>query len=223
MTWIKICGMTNLEDALCAVEAGADAVGFVFYGKSPRNVSIETAREIVKELPEAVEKVGIFVDANCEQMSETVSEAGLTVAQLHGGYSLESVWRDSRPVKACLGVSKVIPMMHGDDLQNGIVMGQRVTESFAVLVDSRLDGLEGGTGTTFNWEKTRGMVQAMSLTVPVIVAGGMTPVNVRAAINVFQPFGVDVVSGVEAKPGKKDPEKVRAFVRAVREIDARVG
>jgi phosphoribosylanthranilate isomerase len=218
MTWIKICGTTNLEDALLAVDAGADAVGFVFYEKSPRNIDVETAREIVQKLPAQVEKVGVFVDHEAQEIREIVLKAGLTAVQLHGKLSMESVWQDQRPAAESVGVSKLIPMIHGDALKDGgFLISQRAQEKiFAVLLDSRSDGANGGTGTPFDWEATRGMVQSMSLLVPVIVAGGLTPVNVAGAMELLQPFGVDVVSGVEARPGKKDPKKVQAFVNAVR-------
>ncbi len=225
MTWIKICGMTNLEDALTAVDAGADAVGFVFYEKSPRKITVEAAREIVEKLPGSVEKVGVFVDLEAERIRGIILKAGLTAVQLHGKRSLESVWRDQRPAAECVGVSKLIPMLHGDALKDDDwLIQQRAHEKiFAILLDSRSNGAAGGTGTTFDWEATRGAVQAMSLMLPVIVAGGLTAANVGEAIGLFQPFGVDVVSGVEARPGKKDPEKVRAFVKAVRDADRKVG
>lgn len=221
MTWVKICGTTNLEDALTAVDAGADAVGFVFYRQSPRNIDVEAAREIIEHLPESVEKVGVFVDLDSDAVREIVLKAGLTAAQLHGKKSMDSVWNDQRPVIDCIGVSKVIPMIHGDALKNeGFFMSERVHEkTFALLLDSRSNRAAGGTGVTFDWEATRPMVQAISLKVPVIVAGGLTPKNVSQAMSLFQPFGVDVVSGVEASPGKKDPEKVRTFVKAVRDTD----
>ncbi len=213
--------MTNLEDALTAVDAGADAVGFVFYEKSPRNITPEAAREIVEKLPESVEKVGVFVDLESERIREVVLGAGLTAVQLHGKRSTGSVWRDRRPAEECVGVSKLILMVHGDALKDdNLLIQQRAHENvFAILLDSRSNGAAGGTGTTFDWEKARGGVQAMGMIVPVIVAGGLTTLNVGDAIKMFQPFGVDVVSGVEARPGKKDPEKVRAFVRAVRNAD----
>jgi phosphoribosylanthranilate isomerase len=221
MTWIKICGTTNLEDALLAVDAGADAVGFVFYEKSPRNIDVETAREIVEKLPRGVEKVGVFVDHEAQKIHDAVLKAGLTAVQLHGKLSMESVWQDQRPAAESVGVSKLIPMIHGDALKDGgFLISQRAQEKiFAVLLDSISDRAKGGTGTSFDWEGTRGMVQSMSLLVPVIVAGGLTPVNVLKAIELFQPFGVDVVSGVEARPGKKDSEKVRAFVNAARGVE----
>ncbi len=222
MTWVKICGMTNLEDALVAVEAGADAVGFVFYEKSPRCVSVEVAREIVGKLPVGVEKVGVFVDLESEHIRETVRTAGLSAVQLHGRKSMDSVWwEDLRPASECVGASKLIPMVYGDVLKDGgFLISHRVRDQiFAILLDSRSDGTAGGTGTTFDWGAVRDRVQAVSLLVPVIVAGGLTPANVPEAMRLFQPFGVDVASGVEARPGKKDPEKVRAFVKAVRDAD----
>jgi phosphoribosylanthranilate isomerase len=221
MTWVKICGMTNLEDALTAVEAGADAVGFVFYEKSPRNVSIEAAREIVEKLPESVEKVGVFVDLAPEQIRETVRAAGLSAVQLYGSKSMNCIWGALRPPTEWLGASKLIPVVYGDALKDGgFLIGQQDRNLiFAILLDSRSDGTPGGTGATFDWESTRDIVQAMSLVVPVIVAGGLTPTNVAGAMRLFQPFGLDVASGVEERPGKKDPEKVRAFVKAVRDAD----
>jgi len=225
MTWVKICGMTNLEDALTAVEAGADAVGFVFYEKSPRNVSVEVAREIVEKLPEGVEKVGVFVNLDSEQIREIVLTVGLSAIQLHGPESMNCLWEDLRPTAESVGTSKLIPMVYGDALKDGgFLISDRVrSQIFAILLDSRSDGTAGGTGTTFDWSAVRDMVQAMSLVVPVIVAGGLTPANVSEAMRLFQPFGLDVASGVEARPGKKDAEKVRAFVKAVRDAERKVG
>lgn len=221
MTWIKICGTTNLEDALIAVEAGADAVGFVFYERSPRNVNAESARTIAAALPSNIERVGVFVNADCASIRSTVLEAGLTAVQLHGKVSMDSVWQDQRSALESVGASKLIPMIPGNALQDGgIFMSDHVRErTFAILIDSQVNGANGGSGVTFDWEATRGMVQGLSLQLPVIVAGGLTPSNVCDAMKIFQPFGVDVVSGVEATPGKKDPDKVRAFIKAVRDID----
>jgi phosphoribosylanthranilate isomerase len=222
MTWVKICGITNLDDALVAVDAGADAVGFVFYEKSPRNVDVETAREIVAKLPEQVEKVGVFVDQAVHEVRATVLDAGFTAVQLHGNVA-ERAWQDSRPAAECLGVAKVIPVVAGGSVENGgALINQRAHENiFAVLIDSQSNGRAGGTGTKFDWQAAQGMVQSLGLMVPVIVAGGLTSSNVSEALELFQPFGVDVASGVEAKPGKKDPAKVRAFVQAVRAAEKR--
>ncbi len=210
-----------MEDALVAVEAGADAVGFVFYEKSPRCVTAEAVREIVGKLPKSIEKVGVFVDADSRTILDCVSRAGLTAVQLHGRQSSESVLSDPRPTMESVGARKLIAMVPGDSLKDGgFFMGTAMREkTFALLLDSVSNGITGGTGTTFNWEETRSMAHAIGSTVPVIVAGGLTPENVTVAMKTFRPFGVDVVSGVEASPGKKDPEKVRAFVRAVRETD----
>jgi phosphoribosylanthranilate isomerase len=221
MTWIKICGITNLEDALFAVEAGADALGFVFYEKSPRKTNIEDTRAIIRDLPERVEKVGVFVEEDAERIRQIVLETGLTAVQLHGSRALESVWNDVRPAIESVGTSKLIPAIPGDSLKDrGVLINERAHESiFALLFDAQSNGTFGGTGTTFDWPGTRGMVQVISLRIPVIVAGGLTSLNVEKAIRLLQPFGVDVSSGVEAQPGKKDPEKIRAFVGSVRSAD----
>jgi phosphoribosylanthranilate isomerase len=225
MTWVKICGMTNLQDALIAIDAGADAVGFVFYEKSPRCVSVETVREIVERLPAEVEKIGVFVDTEAARIREVVLSTDLTAVQLHGKQSLESVVNDSRTIPECLAVSKAIMMVQGDALQDGgVFIGESVcAKMFALLVDSESNGATGGTGVTFNWQAARDMVRALTRLLPVIVAGGLTPSNIGEAMRAFQPFGVDVTSGVEARPGKKDPDKVRAFVKAVRDFDRKVG
>ncbi len=221
MTWVKICGMTNLEDALVAVDAGADAVGFVFYEKSPRCVTVETAREICAKLPESVEKVGVFVNEMPEGVSAVADGAGLTCAQLHGDeyrnaehYALTFKTFFTLPVAECLRGLR------------GPVGSSRLPTfpQFAgVLLDSGTPELRGGTGKRFAWGEADVLVRSLKKLYPVVIAGGLTPANVSDAIGSLDPWGVDVVSGVEASPGKKDPEKVRAFVRAVREMDRRVG
>jgi len=224
MTWVKICGITNLEDARAAVEAGADALGFVFYDKSPRNVDHETTQKIITALPAEVEKVGVFVDADTDSIHEVVSDTGLTAVQLHGRQALENVLQDSRSADQSLGVSRVIPAIPGDSLkQGGVLITQDARERiFALLFDAQSNGRFGGTGSTFDWQGTRAMIQVISLKLPVIVAGGLNPANVEEAIRIFQPFGVDVSSGVEARPGKKDPEKLRAFIESVHRAGKRV-
>jgi len=223
MTWIKICGITNLEDAQTAINAGADALGFVFYDKSPRRVEVDAAQNIVRELPNQIEKVGVFVDADADTIQETASHVGLTAIQLHGQDSIDDVWQDSRPLQERLGVSRLILAVPGDRLkQGGVLITDRAREEvFALLLDAQSDGNFGGTGVTFDWLGTRGMVQIISLKIPVIVAGGLTASNVADAIRILKPFGVDVSSGVEASPGKKDPEKVRTFIQAARAADKR--
>jgi phosphoribosylanthranilate isomerase len=223
MTWIKICGITNLEDAQTAINAGADALGFVFYDKSPRRVDVGVAQSIVRELPNQIEKVGVFVDADADTIRQTASQVGLTAIQLHGQDSMEDVWQDSRPVRERLGVSRLILAVPGDRLkQGGVLITDRAREEvFALLLDAQTDGKFGGTGATFDWRGTRGMVQIISFKIPVIVAGGLTASNAAEAVRILKPFGVDVSSGVEASPGKKDPEKIRTFIQAARSADKR--
>jgi phosphoribosylanthranilate isomerase len=220
MTWVKICGMTNLEDALVAVDAGADAVGFVFYEKSPRCVTAETAREICAKLPGSVEKVGVFVNESPERVSEVAHRAGLTAAQLHG-----DEYKNPRPY---LNGGKIFFALPVAQMLNNLTepIGEfrvpKLPESSTILLDSGFPEKRGGTGKTFAWAEARWLVSQLMRQHPVVIAGGLTASNVTRAAEFLKPWGVDVVSGVEASPGKKDPEKVRAFVRAVRECDRKV-
>jgi phosphoribosylanthranilate isomerase len=245
MTWVKICGMTNLEDALAAVDAGADAVGFVFYEKSPRCVTVETAREIVGKLPEEMEKIGVFVGPD-EDPINVLLETGLTGTQCY--ISAEGVAGSNASGTAtdrdCLpphfrslmafpmslfgeDVSEVERVLTGfADSKKKIPEGTSIPDGFldTFLMDSGNLRQPGGTGHTFDWRKARGLAEGMRKNgLRLVVAGGLTPQNVGEAIEILQPWGVDVSSGVEARPGKKDPEKVRAFVKAVREMDRKVG
>jgi len=220
MTWVKICGMTNLEDALVAVEAGADAVGFVFYEKSPRCVSVEKARAIVEKLPQKVTTVGVFVGAKAEAVGDASMQAGLTAAQIYprAPNALNEEFMKKIPCR-------IIPAVSAEEVgENELVGFQVSTEAqgrvMAFLLDSGNKESPGGTGLKFDWKGWGNMAElASSVPLKVVVAGGLTPENVSEAIGILKPWGVDVVSGVEACPGKKDPEKVRAFVRAVREAD----
>ena len=212
MTWIKICGTTHLEDALMSVDAGADALGFVFYEKSPRNVAVELVREIVRELPEAVEKVGVFVNESWERVEEIADTAGLTAIQLHGDEHRDSSWRATERK-----VYMAIPV--GDLTEDWLISLPR--NLGALVVDSGTPQQPGGTGKSFDWKATKPMFTAVGARIPVVVAGGLTPLNVVEAIHILEPWGVDVVSGVESTPGTKDPEKVRAFVAAVRGTEQR--
>jgi phosphoribosylanthranilate isomerase len=221
MTWVKICGMTNLEDALVAVEAGADAVGFVFYERSPRCVTVETARKIVERLPESVEKVGVFVGTAPEAVKGVVRGAALTAAQIYS--DAENSLNDEYLEKLSGRVIPAISMSssRGDEIRGFRVSNGMRSRVIAALVDSGNSERPGGTGIKYDWEQLPSFASRMG--VNVIVAGGLSPQNVGEAIEKMKPWGVDVVSGVEASPGKKDPEKVRAFVKAVREMDRRVG
>jgi phosphoribosylanthranilate isomerase len=214
MTWVKICGITNLEDALTAVDAGADAVGFVFHDKSPRKIDVEKARGIARQLPENVEKVGVFVNEVEDKLCEVVDRVELTAVQMHGD--------DEDPHVADLLVSRrpQIKIVAGISMQTsnpeGWAMMWRPDVVYAYLVDSGTSSEPGGTGKTFDWKASASRIEVIKRLGRVIIAGGLNPANVREALPMFRPFGVDVSSGVEASPGKKDPAKVRAFVEAVR-------
>ncbi len=220
MTWVKICGMTNLEDALTAVEAGADAVGFVFYEKSPRCVTVETAREIVEKLPEEVEKVGVFVNEQDELICSVADGARLTTVQMHGDKEDPHV---ADLVARCRPQTKIlaaISMNHKSPQDWAMMWHPDSVEAF--LLDSGTSSKHGGTGVSFDWNAAVPVLEEIKRVGKVIAAGGLTPSNVADALTVLHPWGVDVVSGVEASPGKKDPDKVRAFVKAVRDCDRKV-
>jgi phosphoribosylanthranilate isomerase len=220
MTWVKVCGMTNLEDALLAVDAGADAVGFVFYEKSSRCVTVETARQIVQELPKEIEKVGVFVNEAGDMLSEIAERAGLTAIQMHGDREDPHVADLVKARRPELKVLAAISMVH--ESPDGWAMRWRPDVVHAFLVDSGSGSKPGGTGKTFDWSKSGPVLEKIKALGNVVAAGGLTPENVSMALSVLKPWGVDVVSGVETRPGKKDPEKVRAFVRAVRQADKKV-
>jgi len=220
MTWVKICGMTNVEDALVAVDAGADAVGFVFYEKSPRCVSVETVREILQKLPENVDRVGVFVNEAVDTVSAIADQAGLTAVQFHGDeYLTPERYAANRDAFFCLPAGETISRLRRG---NGSFSFPQFPNLAGVMLDSSTREKRGGTGTTFAWGEAVDFVRSIGPCHRVIVAGGLNSANVGQAIDVLHPWGVDVVSGVEARPGKKDPEKVRAFVRAVRDADRKV-
>jgi phosphoribosylanthranilate isomerase len=220
MTWVKICGMTNLEDALTAVEAGADAVGFVFYEKSPRNVSVETVREIVAKLPAGVEKVGVFVNHSAAQVADVSDQVGLSAAQVYPLASSGAVIGDLVPN----GKRRTFVAVPGERFTSEASFGIFLSREFlsgisALFIDSGSPQQPGGTGKKFDWQSAAGPIKLIGEAMPVVIAGGLTVQNVVEAIGILKPWGVDVASGVEATPGKKDPEKVRAFVKAVRDAD----
>lgn len=221
MTWVKICGTTNLEDALVSVDAGADAIGFVFYEKSPRNVSVQTAREIIRELPTSIEKVGVFVNGAADFIDSVVEETSVTAVQMHGDNEDPHV--ADLIVKRRSGM-KILPAisMNRPKPENWAMMWDSKLV-YAFLLDSGANGKHGGTGQRFDWNGSSNSVDAIRSIGKVVAAGGLCPSNISDAVTALKPWGVDVVSGVEASPGKKDPEKVRAFVRAVRDYDRRVG
>jgi len=224
MTWIKICGITNLEDALTAVNAGADALGFVFYEKSPRYVEPEMAREIVASLPSRIEKVGVFFKQSAEEIHAVTASNGMTAIQVSVDVTkirsqTECAYCFEQLTKAKPGL-KLIP---GLSMQNkrpeGPAMLWNPEAVYAFLLDSGFGGQPGGTGKPFDWAANEAATKVIKSLGRVIVAGGLTSSNVAQAMRILNPWGVDVVSGVEACPGKKDLNKVRAFIAAVRNAD----
>ena len=218
MTWVKICGTTHLEDARAAVEAGAAALGFVF-AESPRRITPEAAAKIVAEMPPQVEKVGVFVEHSPLAIREIVQQVGLTAVQLHLDEEHQAEdrellpWAEECGLRVIVAVSMLESAGIGDERHKS---GGRHRP--AMLLDSMTPSLRGGTGITWDWKQFAPFVDAVRGAVDVIVAGGLKAENVQEAIRALHPWGVDVVSGVEREPGKKDHEKVRAFVRAVREM-----
>lgn len=213
MTWIKICGTTNLEDALMTVDAGADALGFVFWEKSPRNIEPRTVRKIVEKLPAQLEKVGVFVREPFAQVHQIVEEAGLTAAQLHFANLAEEGWATA-DFKRFVVIQATTP-------SGGFGVGTARTVELSKLadllfLDSGTFEQPGGTGKSLDWKKWVHIAKSFKRQ-SLVVAGGLTPDNVGEAIHILEPWGVDVVSGVESSPGKKDSTKVRDFIKAVQE------
>jgi len=210
-TWIKICGTTSLEDALASVAAGADALGFIF-APSKRRVTLAQAREIVRQLPEKVERVGIFVDESADVINATVDQVGLTAVQLHGNESPEFVG-DLLKGREHGRTNRVIKTVLVDDNFEARLKQFCGEDGGPILLDSG-----SGSGKTFDWESVRQRLPER--TARFIIAGGLNAGNVQQAVRTFTPWGVDVVSGVEREPGRKDPEKLKAFIDAVRKTEA---
>jgi phosphoribosylanthranilate isomerase len=226
--WIKICGNTSLEDALLAVEAGvptdrsssvgweagADAVGFVF-APSPRRVTPAEVAAITPHLPPAVEKIGVFVDAALEEIVSTVQHCGLTGVQLHFEAEPDLPTRLHERLGPEVRILRVIHYSAETAGQLAIQIAEHDRDPHvdAVLVDSRNAAAIGGTGVTFAWDAARTTLFQDANARRRIAAGGLNPDNVAEAIAALRPWGVDAVSGVEAAPGRKDPAKVREFIR----------
>jgi phosphoribosylanthranilate isomerase len=204
-TKVKICGITNLADAQTAVAAGADALGFNFYEKSPRYISIKKAAEISKQLPPFVMRVGVFVDAEADFILRAIAEVGLTLLQFHG----------DEPPEFCtqFGLMSMKAFRIRDEKSLEEIPNYQ-TDAF--LLDAHSKSGLGGTGEKFNWDLA---IEAQKFGKPIFLAGGLTPENVAEAVKKVRPFAVDVSSGVESVPGKKDHAKVKSFIEAVRHAD----
>ncbi len=205
---IKICGITREEDALAAVDAGADALGFVFVPGTPRFIEPGRAAAIVRGLPPFVSRVGLFVNAAPELIEATLAEVGLDTVQLHGDEAPEvgrSLLRRVRVIQAF--------RVQGPETLHRLPEHRESTHAW--LLDAYVPGASGGTGARFDWTLA---VQARDLGHPLILAGGLKPENIADAVHQVRPFAVDVSSGVESAPGRKDPEKVRQLIAAARSV-----
>ena len=201
MTKIKICGIKNVTDALAAMDAGTDLIGFNFYPKSPRYIDVGTCRDIMSVMRRYghITYVGVFVNASVEEIRATIDTCGLSLAQLHGDETPEMLnTLDGKAFKAFRGVPADV---------NGFAR----SESPALLIDAVVKGVYGGSGVTADWSAAAELAKKYSL----LLAGGLTPENVAEAVRQVRPWGVDVASGVESAPGEKDASKMKAFVRAV--------
>jgi len=202
-TKVKICGTTSLKDALLAIESGADAVGFIFYKESPRNISQKDVKDIVVQLPPFIETVGVFVNETSDKVNRIAEQCRLTAVQLHGDESPAFCRRVKR---------RVIKAVRVKDAES--LKGMSGYDVSGYLLDAFNEESRGGTGKIFDWNLAlRAKKQG-----PVIIAGGLNPFNVYTAIHRVKPYGVDVCSGVEKSPGIKDPEKVGEFIKAVRKF-----
>ncbi len=200
-TRVKICGLTSKADALHAARCGADAIGLVFYAGSPRCVSLDVAREICTALPPFITRVGLFVNESPDKIREIVAFCGLDVVQLHG---------DETPVQSDYTPIRTVKALRVKDATS--LAGHDVYQVPTLLLDTWVPDAYGGTGERFNWD----LAAAVALGRPVILAGGLNAENVAGAIAQVQPYAVDVSSGVEQAPGKKDHAKVAAFIRAAK-------
>ena len=206
MTFIKICGITNLEDARAAVAAGADALGFNFYNPSPRYITPQRAREIIEELPASVLAVGVFVNEPMKSVNAIASEAGIAALQLHGDESPDycrEFARDRYVIKT-LAVS--------DDVDLELINSYDV---HAIMLDTRDSRLRGGTGKSFDWSVSRRVNQSVE---KLFLAGGLSPENIENAIETVRPYAVDACSALEDAPGRKNHERMRAFVNIARSV-----
>jgi phosphoribosylanthranilate isomerase len=202
--FVKICGITRSRDAMVAADAGADAVGFVFWKESPRAIDPKGARAIAAGLPPSIVRVGVFVDPRPGEMSRIADEAQLDILQLHGTEPSESLVGLPRRCWKAVGVGP--DFVASDALRyEGRVAG--------ILLDTRADGTRGGTGRTFDWRLAQEVRKRATF---LVLAGGLNPENVAAAVRAVRPDGVDVSSGVESSPGRKDEGRVRAFIEAAR-------
>lgn len=223
--WIKICANTNLDDANFAAEMGADAVGFVF-APSKRQVTAAQVASITPHLPGTVERVGVFSTQDANEIAGIAEQAGLTAIQLHGGSNPALAEEIQRRFAGRISLIQTIHWQVDADGSSAASVSRQLAQLNTdgvidrVLIDSKVGQASGGTGITFNWDEARSVLTQSAGRLKLIVAGGLHPENVAEAIHRLNPWGVDVASGVEATPGRKDPERLSAFIRNARESKA---
>jgi phosphoribosylanthranilate isomerase len=216
MTWVKICGTTNLRDAQLSVAAGANALGFIF-APSPRQIDVADAAQVISQLPTGVEAIGVLVNEAPARVAEIVAQARLSGVQLHGDEPAERL----RELRTVLGTRKIIKALSARELLenprklDGYLAARSSLD--AILLDSGSPEQRGGTGKVFAWDEALPIAREIRRALPLIIAGGLNAQNVARAIELFEPSGVDVVSGVESKPGEKDEAKLHEFMMAVRQ------
>ena len=199
---VKICGITNVDDAKAAADAGADALGFMFFPPSPRNLSVDAAAKISSQVSPFVLRVGVFVDPEPDFVSSAISACGLNLLQFHGNETPEFCEQ--------FGVM-TMKAFRVRDAKSLVCLSQYRTDAY--LLDSYVAGRQGGTGEKFNWDLA---IEAKKHRKPIFLAGGLTPLNVADAVTKVQPYGLDVSSGVESSPGRKDHQKIQSFICAAK-------
>jgi len=220
--WVKICGNTNLKDASLAAELGADAVGFVF-AASKRQVNAAQVAAITSRLPARVERVGVFDSHDPEEIAAEARNAGLTAVQLHGGLD-ENLLRQLGHKLAGIRIIQTLHWTVGRDTgaESAVLLKEQMERAATlgiadrILVDSKVGPASGGTGVAFEWGRARSSFASAPGSIRLVLAGGLTPENIAQAIGELSPWGVDVCSGVEARPGEKDPERLARFIKNAR-------
>ena len=203
-TRIKICGITNLQDAKVAIDEGVDAIGLVFCENSPRYINISRAKKIVENTTPFVNYVGLFVDAEKEYINDVLKEVALDTLQFHGQESEQACALYNKPYIKAIRMNKNINLSEE---------AEKYFSAHALLLDTYIEGLPGGTGIVFDWD-----LIPKDIAKPIILAGGLNASNVKDAIKKISPYAVDVSGGVEAEKGKKDPSKIKEFINEVMNV-----
>lgn len=201
---VKVCGLTTTDDVAMAVHSGVDAIGLVFYAPSPRAVTLDQAASILVGLPPFVSSVGLFVDADAETVAATLARVPLTALQFHGSEPPEFCAAFNRPYLRAVRMAPELDLL---------ALDRQFASAQALLLDAFVQGVPGGTGESFDWSRLAGLTLR-----PFVLAGGLTPANVAAAIECSGAYAVDVSGGVEATKGRKDPEKLKAFMQGVARV-----